>query len=204
MATVTLADVALKIAPLAPYIAVPVVEATLLDVAIDFCEETKVWREQVYCDYTLAGTNTVGFSAPADSECIAIIDFKRDGIDLVLAGDELVATVAPEGTPRKVALADGALWIDGSFGAGDTLDFRAALGPSVDATTLPARLVRDWGEALRIGTVARLKRLYAADPRQVRKGEAMQYDFEEQIRKARGRARSGRTNAARAVRYGGL
>lgn len=129
--------------------------------AIDFCRKSLIWKQTLPTFDTVADQQAYALDKPNDADIYRIERAMLGEIDLrmVSLGQALYDTVM------------GSAWLDGNGDlnitpapteAGVTVTVEASLVPTIGATTLPV-VLREFGEAIGFGAVARLLKTPGVD-----------------------------------------
>jgi hypothetical protein len=192
------------VATMAPSVSDPIIMAAIRRAATLFCEESGIWRGEVEVDPPRAGAFVLEHFSPRGSRLSSLISVVVDGRELELAGDELFINDERRTRPRKAALINDTITVDGAFVGGERVQAYGTFAPTPTADQLPDLFGGMWYDALVSGALAELFR-YAPSSAQSQQLAAHHASlFTSHITHARSRARSGGTHARRTVSYGGL
>lgn len=190
----------------------PLVDRTLLEVARDFCKETRAWRSTI-TESVVASVLTVAVTPPADAELTDIVKATLDTNSIRKVTDEQAETEDPEwrtrpGVPWAIMLddtLDQVALVPLPQSASTALVIRAAWKPTLTAVTLDAKLLSDHSEALIQGTLAKLFMIPEAPWENSNKGTFYAGSYNLSMLRAKDAVSDGgMKGVARKVKYGGL
>lgn len=192
------------VATMAPSVSDPVIMAAIRRAATLFCEESGIWRGEVEIDPPEAGASILEHFLPRGSRLSSLVSVVVDGRELELAGDELFINDERRTRPRKVALINGIITVDGALAGGERVQVYGTFAPTPTADQLPDLFGGMWHDALISGTLAELFRYAPTSAQSQQLASHHASLFAGQIAHARSRSRSGNTHARRTVAYGGI
>lgn len=181
-----------------------VAENAIRNAAIDFCNESRAWRDPIDDVTTSADVHTYPLSGPTDSEIIALYYVKRNSANLPLKTipdmyldrhRQNPNTQEPkwfhQPSPQEIRF----VWTpDAEY----TYKCKAILKPTKDAESGPDFLYNDWMEVIAHGAKMRLKMMSGRDwfdPK------TASYDRKEFIKgKTEARIRDAKSNVASSTR----
>lgn len=201
---VTISSVLPLVATHAPHVGDPVIEAAILRAATRFCERTGIWRGVIEIDSIYKATSEIEYFLERGRKLVSLVKVHVGREEMRLAGDEILFPEARGGRPHSVALIDDKLVFDTPLSLGDRVSAYGTFAPSTDADSLPDLFSGEWHDALVSGSLAELFRYAPPSSQDYQLSALHEARFESAITQATARARSGRTHAARSVKYGGL
>jgi len=161
-----LADFYDLLLPELPGIATPMVDLHLREVARDFCTKTSAWREDLTAIDLVAEQGTYTVATPASSELVRITELTVAGELLWRLSDRNEGRQNAGATPKyrpnqppftlSADLTELTLLEVPAAAVVGGLVIKAALKPTVAATTLPDFLKAQHSEAFRHGVLSRL------------------------------------------------
>lgn len=189
----------------------PLAVQSLLDAAIDFCEETRVIQATVEPINTQAGNGQYELDVPTQQRIVSVLQVWYGTTSLTPAPTHIVdtplayvATVAGEAAPRSTpstfyAFEPGIIGIYPTPDAATLLPIsaRIAVKPLRDATTVADELYNDWLDSIVAGAIARI----VAIPNQPYSGDplAAQIKFRSGVSRATHESKRGRVNASMSI-----
>lgn len=134
----------------------PVIEGAVVEVAIDFCEATKVWRHKANFVSDMIEPGLVMLAAPAGAKLYEVERVWFEGRKLDKA---TIADLPPEiydGSPQQYTQIQREQITVWPCSLGTTFAVSMIIKPSRAAQELPDFLLEDYGDAIADGVIAKL------------------------------------------------
>ena len=200
-----------KVSTLIPEVAVSfpdvtddVIENALERAANRYFSDSKSWREMLEPSDSIANARAVDVEIPTGSQVVSLVKCKVDGIELALAGTEILFPPEESSKPKRAYIEYEELVFDGYLDGTEVIDVMVALTPKRTGGTIPDRLFDDASNALISGAMSELYKYPRTEYRDPSLAQAYEGQFMRDIMRAKSRAQAGRTHARRTVVYGGI
>lgn len=189
---------------------IPLVDSAILRATREFCTHSTAWRVDLDPVPLANSISDYDLDLPTGSQLVVILDVKLDGTPLwPIEGTDGIEVTGSTSQPRYTQQTLDQIHLTpepAGLATGAALSVRAALKPTLDATSIEDFLFDEYVEDLARGAKAILKRIGGKAWTDINGGEADYAQFKQAYHGARIRAEQGSVRSslrARPVKFGG-